>query len=90
MSNTSTSAEMSEENYFATIRVGSVCCYVTLSFPYIGEGALGGKEKMGCLLLLSLCLSQWKHRVMLCYCKSNFNFKLTCGRCDLLLAFFIK
>lgn len=44
MSNTSTSAEMSEENYFATIRVGSVCCYVTPSFTHIGENALGGKK----------------------------------------------
>lgn len=45
MSNTSTSAEVSEENYFAAIRVGSVCCYVTPSFTRIGADALGGKKK---------------------------------------------
>lgn len=81
MSNTSTSAEVSEKNYFAAIRVGSVCCYVTPSFTRIGADALGGKKKRGCLLLFSLCVSQWNYRVMLCYCKCYFNFKLACGRC---------
>lgn len=57
MSNTSTSAEVSEENYFAAIRVGSVCCYVTPSFTRIGADALGGKKKRLFVAVQFMCLS---------------------------------
>lgn len=45
MSNTSASADVSEENCIATIHVKSVCCYVTPSFMHISTNALGRKRK---------------------------------------------
>lgn len=83
MSNTSTSAELSEENYCATTRVGSVRCYVTPSFTRIGEDALGWEKKKErqfvAVQFMSLSMEPWSNALLLCY----FNFKLACGRCDL-------
>lgn len=56
MSNTSTLAEMSEENYFATICVGSLCCYVTPSFTCVGEDALGGEKNRLAVQFTSLSM----------------------------------
>lgn len=56
MSNTSTSADMSEEKCIATLRVESVCCYVTPSFMRISANALGRKRQLVTVQFASLSM----------------------------------